>query len=707
MPGEKLQIRFAEIAVSLPVDQTYHYSIPSSLPDIRVGSIVLVPFGKRRVTGFVVGLSGQSAVKKVRDVISIVDEMTAFGEETLNFYKEISKYYMAPLGEVIRMALPPGLNKKSEICIRGGRTSELGFLAKDESELLEFLNIGKPIPFREANKKFNLQKDDFKRLEKRGLIEFFTNIRDQKTKGKFESFIKIAEGVDLESLQTRSKKEREVLEYLKNLGVEIRSRDLREIIPGAEGALRRLKDKGYITILQRESERTPFLESVVKKDTPPELFEDQKNALLAIESSILRGTHQTFLLYGITGSGKTEVYLRVIEKVLEKGKTALALVPEIALTPQFIRRFRARFGEIISVLHSSMSHGERYDQWRKILRGDAKIVIGARSAIFAPLKNIGVVVVDEEHDQSYKQDDRIMYNARDLALIRGKLSNTTVVLGSATPSLETYYKAFIGEYKLLNLFSRTLGFGLPEVEIVDLKKEKGKLGKKGFLSERLLSAIRENSEVQGKTILFLNRRGFSSFVICMTCGVSIKCPNCSVSLKYHDEKSSLICHYCYYSVPLYGFCQTCGSKSLWRAGFGTEQLEKEIKSHFPDLKVERMDRDTTQKKFAHEKIINRLEAGEIDVLIGTQMVAKGLDARKVTLVGVVLADISLNLPDFRACEKTFSLLTQVAGRSGRGEAKGKVIIQTYNPEHYCVQDASKHDYVSFFEKEITFVSFSY
>jgi primosomal protein N' (replication factor Y) (superfamily II helicase) len=693
---------FAEIAIPLNLDKNYSYSVPKSLGEIEMGSIVLVPFGKKKVTGYVVGFSEKAEIDGIKPITQLLYPLPAFTEDVLAFYKRVSERYLAPLGEVIKMALPPGIGKKSELFLKKGNAGLLGIETAPVKRLLDHLEKGNLVSYKDSQRKFGVEKQDLKRLDSSCAIEIFNHVSAPKIEPKVETYLSIAPDFKIGLFKTRSQKEMEIAEILGSANAPVSLNELNSRVKGASVIAKRLAGKGVIDLTRIEVERTPYLESSVKRDEAPKLYDDQAKALESISQALERGLNKVFLLHGITGSGKTEVYLRAISKVLDGGKNALALVPEIALTPQFISRFRARFGEVISVIHSSMSKGERFDQWRKILRGESRIVIGARSALFAPLKNIGIVVVDEEHDHSYKQEDRIMYNAKDLAIERGRISNAPIVLGSATPSLESYYMASKGEYELLTLGARTVGHGLPHVEIVDLRKERGKFGKKSFLSDTLLNAIRENAGDGGKTILFLNRRGYSSVVLCTSCGVSIKCPDCSVSLKYHEKRNSLVCHYCDYSTNLYGFCTTCGSKSLARLGFGTEQVEAEIKSHFPDLVVERMDRDTTRKKHSHEIIIKRLEKGEIDILIGTQMVAKGLDARGVTLVGVILADVSMNLPDFRSCERTFSLLTQVAGRSGRGEKKGRVIVQTYNPEHYSIQDASRHDYLSFYEKEIVF-----
>ncbi len=697
-----MEDKYAQIAVALPLKKTFSYRIPEELKCIEIGSIVLVPFGKRKITGYVTDLKKEVDLKGVKNIISVLNPLRAFSHQTLQFLKVVSEYYAASLTEVIKMTIPPGLDRKSDLYVEPAGGLDFHLFPEKEKTFLSALKNMKVIPVKMAQSKFGLNIKDLKKLENEGLIDFSLKITRAKVGVKSQRFIELNPKVIFENHKIRSKKEIFILDYLKKTGGKIPADSLKKLMKSPWTAINCLKQKNLIIETMVEKQRSPYLDENVKKDNPPNLFEDQNSSVETVKRSIISEEHEKYLLYGITGSGKTEVYLRLIEETLKKNKSALALVPEISLTPQFVQRFRARFGNIISVIHSAMSLGERYDQWRKIIKGESKIVIGARSALFSPLDNIGIIVVDEEHDQSYKQEDRIMYNARDLAILRAQASNAVIILGSATPSLESYHRALKGEFKLLKLKSRVTDFGLPDVEIVDLREERGKFGKRSFLSEKLINAISKNSKEGGKTILFLNRRGFSSAVICARCGLAIKCPECSVSMKYHDNTAKLICHYCDYSVNIYGFCNTCGAKSLIRLGFGTEQVEREIKAHFPDLSVERMDRDTTRRKFSHEKIIRRLEAGKIDILIGTQMVSKGLDVKGVNLVGVILADISLNLPDFRACEKTFSLLTQVAGRSGRGKEKGKVIIQTYNPEHYSIKEASKQDFVGFFEKEIIF-----
>ena len=414
----------------------------------------------------------------------------------------------------------------------------------------------------------------------------------------------------------------------------------------------------------------------------------------------MRGIHSKqfspFLIYGVTGSGKTEIYLRAIEEVLKQGREAIVLVPEISLTPQLLSRFKDRFGENLCLLHSGLGRGERYDQWRRIWKGGVQIALGARSAIFAPFKNVGIIVVDEEHDPSYKQEEKLKYHARDLAVVRAKQNGTTLLLGSATPSLESFYNAERGKFHLLNLPERIERKPLPRVEVVDMR------GEGGPLSEKVKVALQKNIGNREQSLLFLNRRGFANFILCPDCGLTFKCPNCSVTLTYHLRDRSLQCHYCDYQVPAPGDCPQCQGHRLRGMGIGTERLEQEIRLLFPEAQVSRMDRDTTSRRRSHQEILKGLESGKIDILVGTQMIVKGHDFPNVTFVGVVSADTSLHFPDFRSSERTFQLLTQVAGRAGRGRAFGEVVIQTYNPDHYSILKAKIHDFVGFYQEEIQF-----
>lgn len=461
----------------------------------------------------------------------------------------------------------------------------------------------------------------------------------------------------------------------------------------SSSALSTLLEKGVLSEIKEEDYRMKY---DIKRDTKKVLTKAQQNV---VDSVLNDQRHVPFLLFGVTGSGKTEVYMQIIEKVLKKGKTAIILVPEISLTPQMIEQFSNRFGNQIAALHSALSEGEKYDEWRRIARGEANIVIGARSAIFAPLKNIGIIIMDEEHSDSYKQGDKNpRYHARDIAIWRGKYHSCPVLLGSATPSLESMARARKGVYELVTLQERVNGKMLPEVEIIDMNQESKRSSY--HITNTLLKNLNDCIKRGDQAILFLNRRGFSTFVTCKNCSEVIKCPNCDITLTYHKSNKMLRCHYCGYATPLPKECPKCHENSLSDLGVGTEKIEEELHILLPSVKVLRMDVDTTSKKGAHKKMIDAFRNHEYDILLGTQIVAKGLDFSDVTLVGVINADTSLNIPDFRSSENTYSLLSQVAGRSGRSSKTGKVLIQTFNPDHYAISFVKHHDYLGFYNEEM-------
>ncbi len=464
-------------------------------------------------------------------------------------------------------------------------------------------------------------------------------------------------------------------------------------------SLRRLQQQGFVEESQRERQRDPFADLPAGADLPVEPSASQRSALAAVEEALDDQSFRPMLLHGVTGSGKTEVYLRSVQQVLDRGRKALVLVPEIALTPQLVGRFRARFANRnvrLAVLHSGLSSGERYDSWRAVARGEIDIVIGARSAIFAPLENIGLILIDEEHDGSYKQGDGFRYHARDLALLRGKMQHATVVLGSATPALTTFYRVQKGQAAYLPLAERILGRPLPEVQLIDLTEQRPE----GILAETLRLALQDNFEKGEQSLLLLNRRGFAPFLLCADCGVTIRCPNCEIALTYYQKQRLLRCNYCDFALLPPDHCPACHGCDMVPEGAGTERLEEELAALLPDAVIGRMDRDTTSRKGSHQKLIDGMSARRIDILLGTQMVAKGHDFPGVTLVGVVNADSALNFPDFRAAERTFSLLAQVAGRAGRGEQPGRVLIQTYDPGHYVLNCVAGHDYRSFYDEEL-------
>ncbi len=691
-----------EVAVGLPVFKTFHYRIPEKMKDsLQVGMRVLVPFKGRKVTGFSIDLLDQppkDVEGKLLEVEDLLDEAPLIAPPMLRFYHWISDYYLYPLGEVIKTGLPPGLHLKSgqflSLTERGMNSLAGGELDPIQVKVLKEIGRCGKVSVKKILKYFpgEISKPQLFSWKRRGLLNIESGIEGKEIKPKFE---KVVQYQGDESTQRISKRQAEILNWIKEKG-EISSSELNKRFKSSSKSIQSLQGRGLVSVFSREVCRDLSVQSELKPYPKPVLTSDQEIALGEILMGIHSKRFSPFLLYGVTGSGKTEIYLRAIEEGLAQGREAIVLVPEISLTPQLLSRFKDRFGENLALLHSGLGKGERHDQWRRIWKGEVKIAMGARSAIFAPFKNVGIIIVDEEHDPSYKQEEKLKYHARDMAVVRAKQAEATLLLGSATPSLESFYNAEKGKFRLLNLPERVEGKPLPGVEVVDVKKE-GRL-----LSEKLETALKKNIEDKKQSLLFLNRRGFANFILCPDCGLTFKCPNCSVTLTYHLKDRSLQCHYCDYRIPAPGDCPKCQGHRLQGMGIGTERLEQEIKLLFPEAEVERMDHDTTSRRRSHLQILKRLESGSTDILVGTQMIVKGHDFPNVTFVGVVSADTSLHFPDFRSSERTFQLLTQVAGRAGRGEAFGEVVIQTFNPDHYSILRAKDHDYIGFYQEEIQF-----
>lgn len=636
------------VAIPVPLDTTFHYLVPSRLADaVQPGKRVLVPFGRRTVTGYVlekVAVSGEQ-LKEVREVL---DEDPLFTSEELDFFRWCASYYLHPLGEVLKAALPAGINIV-------GRTKEVA--GEDGSPVVtEVLTGGRRV--------------------------------------RMETFH--APVPDPPAGSTVSGKGWQILSFLREHGPIPTSKLAAEFGP-CYPQLKRLRELGLVAATEREVYRDPFKEQIAGHDEPLSLNGHQSDALRQLRAAIDGRSFSPYLLFGVTGSGKTEVYLQAIASVLSQGRTALVLVPEISLTPQLVKRFRRRFSCGIAVLHSGLSDGERYDEWRRIRRGEAAIVIGARSAVFAPLSNIGMIVVDEEHDGSYKQSEGFRYNARDLALVRGKMAGACVVLGSATPLVTTWHAADRGKIGCLVLPQRVRDLPLPEPELVDMRGRR-----EGIFSQRLVESLTENLAQGKQSLLFLNRRGFATFLVCRDCGHVMHCPNCAVTLTYHRRKGRHFCHYCDHSIPAPSLCPSCDSPEIGLFGHGTERLEEESAALFPEARIRRMDRDSTTRKGSHAGILQGVEDGSIDMLIGTQMIAKGHDFPGVTVVGIISADSSLNVPDFRSAERTFQMVTQVMGRAGRGDELGRVLIQTLVPDHYAISHAVRHDYAGFCCEELTY-----
>jgi primosomal protein N' (replication factor Y) len=691
-----------EVAVGLPVSRTFHYLIPETMRgSLRVGMRVLVPFKGRKVTGFAIDLLDQppeGIEEKLREVEDLLDEAPLVDPQMLRFYRWISDYYLYPLGEVIKTGLPPGLHLKSRLMLslteKGQKSLEQGGLGPViETILREIERCGK-IPLKRALKIFpgETSRSQIFSLKRKGLLNMEAGLEGKEVKPKLERIVRYEER---ESLPSVSKKESEILRLVEERG-DVSYSELNKIFRSPSKSVGSLVEKGLISITHREVCRDLSLQSELKPYPKPELTSDQKSMLGEILKRIDSKRYAPFLIHGVTGSGKTEVYLRAVEAVLHQGREAIILAPEISLTPQLFSRFKNRFEKNLVLLHSGLGRGERYDQWRKIWRGEVKIALGARSAIFAPFKNVGIIVVDEEHDPSYKQEEKLKYHARDIAVVRAKEAEATLLLGSATPSLESFYNAERGKFRLLTLPERIEGKHLPKVEVVDMRDEQD------LLSEKLKTALRKNIGEKRQSLLFLNRRGFANFILCPECGFTFKCPNCSVTLTFHLRDRSLQCHYCDYRIKAPGDCPKCEGHRLRGMGVGTERLEHEIKDLFPEREVGRMDRDTTSRSRSHQQILKGLESGKTDILVGTQMIVKGHDFPNVTFVGVISADTSLHFPDFRSSERTFQLLTQAAGRAGRGEVAGEVVIQTLNPDHYSIVRAKDHDFDGFYREEIGF-----
>ena len=636
------------VAVPVPLDTIFHYLVPPRLiAAAQPGKRVLIPFGRRTVTGYVLDMVQESAetLKEIRDVL---DEEPLFTVSELDFFRWAASYYLHPLGEVLKAALPAGINIV-------GRARQVE--GADGATVM---------------------------------TEVLTGGRRARTETVYEAVPDPPEGSRV------SGKGATILAHLHEVGPRS-SAQLNEEFGACYSQLKRLRELGWVAATEREVYRDPFREQAVGRDEPLPLNVHQADVLRQLHVAIDCRSFAPYLLFGVTGSGKTEVYLQAIDAVLAQGRTALVLVPEISLTPQLVKRFRRRFSCGIAVLHSGLSDGERYDEWRRIRRGEATIVIGARSAVFAPLSDIGIVVVDEEHDGSYKQSEGFRYNARDLALVRGKMEKACVILGSATPLVTTWHGVERGKLGCLILPQRVRDLPLPTPGLVDMRGRKREI-----LSTPLVEALTENLAKGRQSLLFLNRRGFATFLVCRDCGHVIHCPNCAVTLTYHRGKGRHFCHYCDHSIPAPSVCPSCYSPEIGLFGHGTERLEEEVAALLPGARIRRMDRDSTTRKGSHAGILQGIEDGSIDVLIGTQMIAKGHDFPGVTLVGIISADSSLNLPDFRSAERTFQLVTQVMGRAGRGDEPGQVLIQTLVPDHYAIAHAVGHDFEGFCREELEY-----
>ncbi len=709
------------VVLPLPLDQAFTYCVPEALErEVQVGCRVLVPFGPRRLTGLVVGAGDEATAdaqgRRLKAILDVLDDEPSFTDEMLRLTRWMADYYVCGWGEVARAALPSGTDIESRQRIL--RTEAPAGPWADHplgGPVLRYLDAHGDATLQALRQQHpGVPLSLLRRLERDGLVRIETEQTAPRVQVKTEKHLRFAPAfrhpgavLDLKQ-QLRGHRQIAVVETLAGFRAEgqptPRQADVLTRANAAASTVRSLVDKGILEVVEREVIRTPLGDLA---DVPPPpartLHPAQQAALERITAAIERGTFEAFLLHGVTGSGKTEVYIAALKAVLARGQTGIVLVPEIALTPQTVRRFRAHFGDRIAVLHSRMSLGERYDAWRHLRSGRFQVVIGPRSAVLAPLSNLGLIVVDEEHEPSYKQfDPAPRYHARDVAVMRAHMNDAVCILGSATPSLESFANARAGKYTLLAMPERVPVPGrpaapLPTVEVVDLTLERKKHRLHGAFSQTLLDAIGQRLERREQVILLQNRRGYAPVLECHACGFAPMCPDCSVTLTYHKPMRHLRCHYCGRTAPLPSTCPRCGAAEMKRLGTGTQRVEEELATHLPHARILRMDLDTTRRKDAHHAILSRFGRGEADILLGTQMVAKGLDFGRVTLVGVIDADAGMLLPDFRAEERTFQLLTQVAGRAGRAELPGEVLLQTRNPDHTALRFSRRHDYEGFVE----------
>ncbi len=690
---------------SKAVDRPFDYIVPPDLEGrLTIGSRVLVPFsaGNAEVEGFCIGFSETSGVKRLKKILRIANELTAFDEDMLAVIEFMREKYLASYLDIIHAILPGGTNLRSEewIILSEPSPQKSEVRGRIISVLLD--NGGAM----EAGMLYSMFETDIKArvrdMIKKNILsrEYRTSrsVGDRKIRAVRLRITPEEAAETAAQLEKKAPVQARMLEIL-SVNNFMSTADLSRFAEGSASAVTALYKKGCIELFDLVIERRAFKKSK-SIETPPEMTDEQAAAVFTISTAINEGAQKTFLLHGVTGSGKTEVFMRSIQAALELGKGAVVLVPEISLTPQMVSRFLARFGERIAVFHSHLSQGERYDQWKRIKNGEADIVIGARSAVFAPLKNIGVIIMDEEHSDTYKSEMSPRYHAREVAFFRAEKHGSTVILASATPSVESYFMARTGEYELIEMKKRYNKSSLPDISIIDMRGELAR-GNRSMFSGALMRELEKNIENGEQTILLMNRRGFSTFVSCRSCGYVAECPNCSISLTYHKYENNLKCHYCGHTQENYTICPACGSRYIRYFGGGTQRVEEETRRLFPAASILRMDVDTTSRKHGHEKILKQFAEEKTDILIGTQMVAKGLDFENVTLVGVVSADTMLHINDYRSAERTFDILEQVCGRAGRGRKMGRAVIQTYSPENEAVKLVKTHDYKGFYQGEIT------
>jgi primosomal protein N' (replication factor Y) (superfamily II helicase) len=708
--------QYVDVALPVPIHQVFTYSLPDELTNAaEIGMRVLVPFGQRQLTGFIVAFPPMAQVDRIKSILDVIDDTPMISADLLHLAEWIANYYICPLGEVLRAMIPGGTQISSQVWLQP--TEKLKLIASQiatvrserQRAIFQFVLNDDAPTLQRLIKQIDITTIYFTitQLIKDGWIRKSVETSQPKIRAKKEQWIRLADDVEnigarITDIESRKPAQARCLRYLQEKG-SVSKRELLSTAHISAPVLTSLIESKLVVPFIREVVREYNINYQVKSKIDVTLNDQQQSAVSTVVTSLEAGLFDAFLLFGVTGSGKTQVYIDILKRVIHDGKSAIILVPEISLTPQTVSRFTANFPGMVAVLHSRMSVGERFDSWRQIKQGKFRIVIGPRSAIFAPLTHIGLIVVDEEHESSYKQFDQIpLYHARDVAIVRAKLNEAVIVLGSATPSVESYHNARIGKYKLLTLTNRIEDVPLPQVKIFDMRELpshtiKGELRILSPLLEKMIRQKLENSE---QIILLQNRRGYSSFIMCQDCGHIERCDHCDITLTFHVSVRRLRCHYCNFIKQAPDVCPECNSRELVYQGIGTQRVEETLREKFPDARILRMDLDTTAQKSSHERMLQDFANRHYDILLGTQMVAKGLDFEGVTMVGVISADTAMHLPDFRASERTFQLLTQVAGRAGRKSNKGDVLIQTHAPDNFGLICARTHDFIKFFAGEI-------
>jgi primosomal protein N' (replication factor Y) len=706
---------YAEVAVPVHVSSTFTYRLPVPLrPLAQPGSRIVVPFGRKFVTGYIVALNEslrpgtslqESDIKDAKELLDIVPLVTP---ELLELTRWVSEYYLAPWGEVIKAALPPGISPVIERLVsltsKGREHLSESRSGADQNILLQSLVEADEISLAAISTQFGSSQAAklIRELERDGLLEILQRPGSDFVRAKYQRRVRLARP-DESVMESGGRKLTDAQQRIIDALSGQDSFSFAELLAAAEvsaSSIATLQKRGVVEVFEVRLRRDPLGDAKFEQTEDYILTEAQESVLTEIDQPLRAHAYAPFLLHGVTGSGKTEVYIRAMRVALGLGRSAMMLVPEIALTPVFSRRLRMHFGDKVAIFHSSLSAGERFDEWTRVRNGEARIVIGTRSAVFAPTKDLGLIIVDEEHESTYRQQDSPHYNARDTAIVRAQKESAVVILGSATPSLETFHNATTGKYRYLELPDRLGNRPMAVAEIIDMREVFSKHPKPRVFSDELLKSIEETHQKREQSIILLNRRGYSSFVLCRSCGESIQCPNCDVTLTYHRSEAVIVCHYCDHREPAPQKCPNCEGKYIYYVGEGTEQIEMMLAKLFPTLRIARVDRDTTSRRGAFERSLIDFGDGKIDMLVGTQILAKGHDFPNVTLVGVVSVDAGLALPDFRAAERTFQLLTQVAGRAGRGDRAGRVLIQTYHPYHYALKHARAQDYEGFYQEEI-------